>query len=59
MSEQAATYMDLIAECPNCGKHNVVKWCEEGENVLEEWQCETCNTDFTYCHPGNHYGLAI
>jgi len=57
--KQAETYIDLKAECPHCGEGMEVEWADDTVNGLEEWQCENCNEQFTYCHPCNQYGLAV
>ena len=59
MTQQAETYPQMMAVCPNCTALTEVEWCDETVDGLEEWQCEHCSTDFTYCHPLNNYGLAV
>ncbi len=56
--EQAESYIELHAECPNCGKNQAVEWVDETEDGKEEWTCETCVIVFAYCHPENQYGHA-
>lgn len=55
--KQAETFLALQAECPNCNAIEEVGLCDESVDGLEDWVCEHCNEYFTYCHPGNLYGL--
>lgn len=57
--KQAETYLELHVECPYCGKVQEVEWVDETVDGKEEWRCEECDEEFTYCHPENHYGHTL
>ena len=56
--KQAETFIEMKAEYPHCAAHIVVEAVDETVNGLEEVVCENCKEPFSYCHPGNIYGLA-